>query len=187
MKEAREAWMARRRELPAGRTWFLDEAAAATGMTRRLAWAGVGERAVCKAPAGHWRVVSMIGAITADGVGAAMSLEGAVDGEAFRLFVREVLAPKLSPGDVVVMDNLSSHKVAGVRESIEGAGARLLYLPPYSPDLNPIEPVWSKVKRTLRTLGARTVEALHDAIAQALKAVTAQDCRGCIAHCGYAM
>ena len=129
----------------------------------------------------------MIGAINADGVGAAMSLEGAVDGEAFKLFVREVLVPKLSPGDAVVMDNLSSHKVRGVRELIEGAGARLLYLPPYSPDCNPIEPIWSKVKRILRSLGARTVEALHDAIAQALRAVTAQDCRGCIAACGYAM
>jgi transposase len=186
VKEAREAWMTLRRELPPGRTWFLDESASTTNMTRLRAWSNRGERATCKEPAGHWKVVSMIGAITARGVGAAMSLEGAVDGEAFTCFVREVLAPRLASGDVVVMDNLSSHKVEGVSELIERAGAKLLYLPPYSPDFNPIEPIWSKVKKILRELGARTVEALHEAIAVALAAVTAEDCRGCVAERGYA-
>ena len=136
-------------------------------------------------PGGHWKVVTVIGAVRTDGPFAAATLVGATDSDVFRTYVREVLAPQLRAGDVVVMDNLSPHKASGVREAIEAAGATLRYLPPYSPDFNPIERMWSKVKSILRSLKARTAEALLDAIGVALRAVTAADAHGWFAHCGY--
>jgi transposase len=166
---------------------FLDESGAMTNMTRRFARAPVGQRAVCPVPAGHWKTVSMIGAIGCGGLIASMAVEGSVDGEAFLVYVRQILAPQLRPGDVVVMDNLSSHNVTGVQEIIEQTGARLMYLPPYSPDLNPIENIWSKIKQELRSIGARTLEALFDAIDAAMGTVSAEDCRQTIRHCGYTL
>ena len=128
----------------------------------------------------------MISAIRVDGVVAPFVVEGAVDAEVFRVYVRQVLVPTLRAGDVVVMDNLQPHKASGVREAIESAGATLLYLPPYSPDFNPIEPMWSKVKQCLRSIAARTVTALFDAVGVALDSVTSSDCVGFFRGCGYA-
>ena len=154
-------------------------------MTRTRGRGPRGERVVAKVPCGTWKAVTMLGAVRLTGPFAAASLVGAVDTAAFVTYVREVLAPRLLPGDVVVMDNLSPHKAAAVRVAIEAAGASLLYLPPYSPDFNPIEPMWSKVKNCLRSLAARTVDALHEAIGQAFAGVTTADCVGFFRHCGY--
>jgi transposase len=128
----------------------------------------------------------MIGAIRIDGPCAAAMVDGPVDADVFRAYVRLALAPTLHAGDIVVLDNLQPHKAAGVREMIEAAGATLLYLPPYSPDLNPIEPMWSKVKQLLRSAAARTFPTLQQAVWSALDAVTPQDCLGFFHHCGYA-
>lgn len=164
---------------------FIDEAGSQTSMTRTRGRAPRGERVVARVPCGTWKVVTMIGAVRTSGPFAAASLVGAVDTAAFVTYVREVLAPALLPGDVVVMDNLSPHKAAAVRQAIESAHATLLYLPPYSPDFNPIENLWSKVKGELRSLAARTVDTLHEAIGQAFATVTSADCLGFFRHCGY--
>ena len=124
------------------------------------------------APEGDWRILTILGAMSTRGVIAAMTVEAATDREIFLAYLDEVLCPALRPGDVVIMDNLSSHKVEGVRERIEGCQAELLYLPPYSPDLNPIEKAWSKLKEILRQAKARSVEALDQAIAQALPQIS---------------
>jgi transposase len=165
---------------------FLDESGAQTSMTRTRGRAPRGERVVAKVPGGHWTIVTMISAIRTAGPFAAASIIGATDSDVFRTYVREVLAPQLRVGDVVVMDNLSPHKAPGVREAIESAGATLRYLPPYSPDYNPIENMWSKVKGALRSIGARSIDSLHDAIAAAVGTVTPGDCAGFFRHCGYA-
>jgi transposase len=164
---------------------FLDESGAQTSMTRTRGRAPKGQRVVAKVPGGHWTIVTMISAVRTAGPFAAGTIVGATDSDVFRTYVREVLAPQLRAGDVVVMDNLSPHKASGVREAIESVGATLRYLPPYSPDFNPIENMWSKVKGTLRSLAARSVESLHDAIATALATVTTSDCIGFFRHCGY--
>lgn len=163
---------------------FIDESAATTDMTRLYGRAPQGIRVIDDVPQGHWCVTTMIGAISLSGVTAGLMFEGATDTAAFATFVDEVLVPTLKPGDVVVMDNLSSHKAACIRDSIERAGASLQFLPPYSPDLNPIEKMWSKVKSLLRSAGQRTKTTLWDAICAAFNQVTAQDCRGFFASCG---
>jgi transposase len=145
-----------------------------------------GERLVASAPHGHWKTYTMLAAVRTTGPCAAALVDGPVDADVFRAYTGLVLAPALRPGDVVVMDNLQPHKAAGVRERVEAAGASLLYLPPYSPDFNPIENMWSKVKQLLRSAAARTFEALQRAVWAALDAVTPDDCRGFFAHCGYA-
>jgi len=127
----------------------------------------------------------MLAAVGLDGPQAAFVIEGAVDADVFRAYVQQVLVPTLRPGDIVVMDNLSPHKAAGIREGIEATGAELWYLPPYSPDLNPIEQMWSKIKEYLRKIAARTVDALVDAIGQALQTVTDNDVLAWFRHCGY--
>lgn len=129
--------------------------------------------------------VTMIGAIGLKGMRALMTIGGSADGDVFEIYVREVLRPALKRGDIVIMDKLSVHQVSGIRELIEGRGAKLVYLPPYSPDFNPIEECWSKIKSSLRSMGARTRDALEEAIATAAKMITAKDCRGWFAHCGY--
>lgn len=167
---------------------MIDESGVTTAMARTRGRAPPGVRVRGAVPGGHWKVTSVIGAIRggeSGGVAAAMTIEGATDADAFRTFVERVLVPELRQGDLVVMDNLSSHKAAGVREAVESAGARLRYLPPYSPDLSPIEKCWSKVKALLRSAAARTADALDGAIAAALRAVTPADARGWFAHCGY--
>ena len=176
--------LARAAEL-APRLVFVDETGCSTRMGRTHGRAPPGERVSGRVPFGHWRATTVIGAMRSDGVAAAVTLDGATDADAFRTFVADFLAPALRPGDVVVMDNLSAHHAAGVRAAVEAAGATLLHLPAYSPDLNPIEKLWSKVKQRLRDAAARTKEALDRAIADALAAVTASDCAGWFGSCGY--
>ena len=144
-------------------------------MTRVYARAPRGQRIHDDVPGGHWKIVTILGAMDHRGMLAAMTIEAATDREVFLAYLDEVLCPKLRPGHVVVMDNLSAHKVEGVRERIERAGASLLYLPPYSPDLNPIEKAWSKLKQSLRAIGARSEETLHHAVAQLLPSITPND------------
>ncbi len=164
---------------------FLDESGAQTHMKRLYGRTVKGERLVDTMPGGHWRTTTMISAIRTAGVATAMVTEGATDAMVFRGFVEHFLAPVLKRGDIVVMDNLSSHKVSGVREAIERAGAQLWYLPPYSPDFNPIEQAWSKVKSVLRSITPKTTRQLHRAVGSALRRITSRECQNYFAHCGY--
>lgn len=164
---------------------FVDESGCNIAMAREYARAPRGDRAHGAKPARWGNNVSLVGALGLDGLRTLMTLEGAVDGEAFVGFVQHFLVPKLRPGDVVWMDNLSVHKIQGVQEAIEGVGATLRYLPPYSPDLNPIERCWSKLKALLRSAAARTREALDAAIVAAMAAITARDAAGWFSHAGY--
>lgn len=163
---------------------FVDEFGATTDMRRTHGRAAPGERAVCRVPHGHWKVVSTIAAMTVDGVVASASFAAATDGELFLAFARG-LAAVLRPGQVVVLDNLAAHKSPAVARAIEAAGARRLLLPPYSPDLNPIENAISKVKGVLRTLARRTVDGLLAGIGEALDTITSGDAAAFIAHAGY--
>jgi transposase len=164
---------------------FLDEFGATTNMTRLYARGPRGERVVCKTPQGHWKILSTIAALTVHGMLGYATFDGATDTETFLAFVRG-LVPHLKPGQVVVLDNLPAHKSPRIDALIESAGARVLRLPPYSPDFNPIEMAISKIKSILRKLARRTVEALIEAIGQAISAITAEDAMGFIRHCGYA-
>lgn len=166
---------------------FLDESGVTTEMTRRYGRARRGERVSEGTPGGHWRTLTVLGAIRAAGWVATMTIEAATDGDIFLAYVEQVLCPQLSAGDVVVMDNLAAHKVDGVRTRIEQSGAKLLYLPPYSPDFNPIEKCWSKVKQLLRATKARSISTLEHALAEALAKVTAENIQACFRHCGYGL
>lgn len=172
--------------MPIDRLVFIDEAGCNTGMARRYARSSQGRRAHGSQPFGWGPNVTMIGALSLEGLLTLMTITGGTTGEVFLAFVRQFLVPELRPGDVVVLDNLSAHKVVGVREAIQQAGAQVVYLPPYSPDFNPIEPCWSKVKTYLRARAARTREELEDAIAEAMDLVTSSDADGWFEHCGYA-
>ncbi len=154
-------------------------------MTRRYARGPRGQRVVCKTPHGHWKILSTIAALDVSGIRTACCFDGATDTEMFVGFVETFLVPTLRPGHVVVMDNLSAHKSPRVDRAIEAAGARVLRLPPYSPDFNPIEMAISKMKSVLRKLGRRSIEGLEVAIAQATQAITRSDARAYIKHCGY--
>jgi len=156
-------------------------------MTRLRGRAPRGERLIDNSPHGHWKTTTLIAALGIEGMRCSTVVDGAVNGDVFEAFVEQVLVPQLRPGDVVVMDNLSSHKRARTRELIEAAGAELEYLPPYSPDLNPIEMVFAKVKGLLRSLAARTRQALWDAMQSVLDQVTASDAINCFRHCGYTL
>lgn len=156
-------------------------------MTRVRGRAPRGQRLVHKVPHGHWKTSTLIGALGLSGIRCSAVLDGAVNRDAFEAFVEQVLVPHLRPGDVVVLDNLSSHKGAGARALIESAGAELLFLPPYSPDLNPIEMIFAKIKQGLRSLACRTREALWDRIQSVLDSVTPSDASNCFAHCGYTL
>jgi len=154
-------------------------------MTRLYGRAPRGQRLVEHAPGGHWCTTTIVGALRYDRVEAPLVIEGAMDSLVFRGYVERLLAPTLRTGDVVVMDNLSPHKTRGVQEAIEARGAKLRYLPPYSPDFNPIEPMWSKVKQDLRSAAARTHRRLVHAVGNALRSVTPDDCRGFFRGYGY--
>lgn len=156
-------------------------------MTRHYGRAPGGERVGEATPQSHWRTLTVLGAITQQGVLASMTIESPTDGDVFLAFVEQGLGPQLQAGHVVIMDNLRSHKVEGVREKIELRGARLIYLPPYSPDFNPIEQIWSKMKQCLRSAKARTIETLDQAVGDALNAVTSGDTAGCFEGCGYGL
>lgn len=173
--------------IDAERLIFLDESGVTTEMTRRYGRALGGARVQEGTPAGHWKTLTVVGAVSRAGWVATMTIEAATDGEVFRAYLEHVLCPQLKAGQIVVMDNLSAHKVSGVRELIEASGAELRYLPPYSPDFNPIEKCWSKVKQALRAAKARTLVALEQAMADALATVTAENAKNCFRHCGYGL
>ena len=156
-------------------------------MTRLRGRAPRGERLVDKTPHGHWKTTTLIAALGISGMRCSTMVDGAVNGDVFEAFVRDVLVRDLRAGDVVIMDNLSSHKRSRVRELIEGAGARLVFLPPYSPDLNPIELVFAKIKQLLRSLACRTCERLWGTMQSVLDQVTASDAVNCFKHCGYTL
>jgi transposase len=154
-------------------------------MTRRYGRAGRGERVCEGAPGGHWHTITLLGAITLDGVLATMTIESPTDADVFLAYLEQVLCPRLLPGQIVVMDNLSAHKHARVRSLIEQTGAQLLYLPPYSPDFNPIEKCWSKIKEYLRTAKARLLDVLEQSITTAIASITAENSAAWFHHCGY--
>lgn len=170
------------------RRWvFIDETWAKTNMTRRRGRSPKGQRLIEKTPHGHWKTTTLIAALGPGGVLCSTVVDGAINADVFEAFVEQVLLPKLRPGDVVVMDNLSSHKRARTRQLIHGVGARLLFLPPYSPDLNPIEMVFAKIKQRLRSLACRTRDQLWSAMQSVLDEVTTTDACNCIRHCGYTL
>ena len=169
------AWRAEQPSLPARGLVFLDETWATTCMTPARGRSPRGQRCPGYAPAGHWRTTTFVCALSTQGLLAPLVLDGPINGSAFRAWVEQFLVPTLRPGDTVVMDNLSSHKVSGVKAAIEGAGAALRYLPPYSPDYNPIEQVFAKLKGLLRKAQARTVEALWSAIGSLLERLSTQN------------
>jgi transposase len=189
VKQQRDQWLDTLGDACDGdlaRVLFLDESGAMTNLVRTHGRSLEGSRCVAYAPNGHWKVMTAVAAIRLDGLTASATMACPMDGQLFQRYVQEVLVPLLRPGDVVVMDNLSSHKHPRVRQLIESAGAVLLYLPPYSPDFTPIEMIWSKVKRLLRSAAARSIDALHETFGVAMDAVTTTDIRGCFRHCGYA-
>jgi transposase len=183
VKLKRELWMALLPSLEPDRLVFLDESGVKTNMTRLRGRARHGLRLFAHAPHGHWCTTTLISSIRINGETAAMELDGATDSLAFRTYVDRVLAPSLHEGDVVVMDNLRAHYDEEAIELIEQTGARVLFLPPYSPDFNPIEKMWSKIKSILRKLEARTQEELSEVIAEAFGCVTPADAKGWFSSC----
>ena len=181
----RRRWRVWQRYMDPTRFVFLDETGASTTMVRRYGRCARGERLVDATTWGHWKTTTFVAGLRAGGVIAPLVLDGPMTGAWFRAYVEQMLAPALSPGDVVVMDNLAAHKVAGVREAIQAVGASVLYLPPYSPDLNPIEQLFAKLKAMLRSAAARTKDALWATIGQALDAFPEHECRNYLTHCRY--
>lgn len=173
--------------VPRERLKFIDESGVNVAMTRLYGRAPKGQRVVDSVPKNYGHNVTLIGALSLNGLEAVMTIEGATTGEVFLAYVEQVLGPTLVPGDMVVMDNLSAHKVSGVVDAIARRGATVQYLPPYSPDLSPIEPCWSKLKTALRAAKARTYEALNTALVTAWDTVSASDARGWFEHCGYSI
>ena len=185
MRAAREAWFDGQLELEPERLIFLDECGTNTKMARLYGRSRRGERCRAAIPHGHWKTTTLVAGLSTGGVIAPMIMDGAMDGEMFQAYVRTLLAPCLLPGDIVIMDNLPAHKVAGARQAIEAAGATLLFLPAYSPDFNPIEKAINQIKAFLKKTAARTKEDLHAAIAKAIDLVTPQNARNYFAACGY--
>jgi transposase len=164
---------------------FIDETWATTNMARRYGRAPRGERVIASVPHGHWKTSTFVAGLRDDAITAPLVIDGAMNGETFRAYIEQFLAPTLAHGDIVIMDNLPSHKVAGVREAIEARGATLIYLPPYSPDLNPIEQAFAKLKALLRKAAPRTVDALWKVIGQSLSAFSPGECANYLAAAGY--
>lgn len=185
MKTQREIWEHCLPGLNLDRLVFLDECGINTLMARFRGRCPQGKRLVDSSPAASWETTTLLSAVRLEGAIAPLIISGAVDGEYFAGYVEQFLVWELKRGDIVIMDNLPSHKSQRVTDAIEGAGCTLVYLPPYSPDFNPIENMWSKVKACLRKARARTYDALVDAVRDALLAVTCEDCAGFFEHCGY--
>ena len=164
---------------------FIDETGASTKMARLYGRSPRGERCRAPVPHGHWKTTTFVGALRLEGMTAPMILDGAMHGTAFLAYVEQVLAPTLSAGDIVVMDNLPAHKPAAIRQAIERTGAELRFLPPYSPDFNPIEMAFSKFKAFLKKTAARTVDDLWNAIAEAIELFTPTECENYFAAAGY--
>jgi len=171
--------------VPIDRFVFIDETWATTNMTRRYGRARRGTRLIGAAPHGHWKTTTFVAALRSSGLTAPLVIDGAMDGPMFRAYVEQHLVPTLSEGDVVVLDNLGSHKVAGVRQAIESVGATLAYLPPYSPDLNPIEQVFSKLKWLIRSAAVRTVEGLWNLLGRLVDRFLPHECQNYFRQCRY--
>ena len=185
MKAAREAWFAGQPDLDPARLVFLDETWTATNMARLRGRSPRGERLRSPIPHGHWKTTTLVAGLRLSGIAAPFVLDGPINRDAFQAYVDQVLVPELTPGDIVVMDNLGSHKGPAVRAAIEAAGARLLFLPPYSPDFNPIEMAFSKLKALLRKAAERTVEGLWSTIGRLVDTVTPHECANFFAAAGY--
>jgi transposase len=182
---AREAWFAAQIDLDPDKLVFIDETGANTKMTRLRGRAARGERCRAPVPFGHWNTTTFTAGLRMNGISAPMLLDGPMDGDTFLAYIKQVLVPTLTVGDTVIMDNLSAHKTAGVRLAIEAAGANLLYLPPYSPDFNPIEMAFSKLKAILRAAAQRTLDGLWKTIKQAIECFMPSECANYFAAAGY--
>lgn len=187
MKAVREVWFEGQSDLDPERLIFIDESGLSTKMARLRGWAPKGQRCRAAIPHGHWKTITFVGGLTLKGFVAPMLLDGPMDGECFLAWVEQMLALTLRPGDIVIMDNLPAHKVDGVRQAIEAKGAELLYLPPYSPDFNPIENAFAKLKAHVRKATARTFETLEAAAAHALTKFEPNQCANFLAHAGYGL
>jgi transposase len=187
IQQARQDYRQRLTALDLERLKFVDESGVNVAMTRLYGRAPAGERVMGSVPQNYGQHVTMLGTLGIQGLHAVMTVDGATDSDVFRTYVKKVLGPTLTPGDIVVMDNLQAHKAVGVQQAIARRGARLLYLPPYSPDLSPIEPCWSKLKTALRKAKARTRAALDTAIAEAMPTISHMDAWGWFKHCGYTL
>lgn len=185
VKRERSVWKRNQLSLDIDRLVFLDETGAKTNMTRRYGWGPSNQRVEDSVPHGHWETTTLIQAIDCHGSRAAMITNGPTNSWVFEAYVDWLLGPALRPGDILIMDNLSSHKNARVLEKIESTGAEVRFLPPYSPDLNPIEQVFSKIKAYIRRVAARTERKLYNAIGKAIETVTAEDCLNCFRNAGY--
>ena len=187
VKAAREDWVDGQDDLDAEHLIFIDESGLSTKMSRLRGWAPKGERCRAAIPHGHWKTVTFVGGLTLTGFVAPMLLDGPMDGECFLAWVEQMLAPTLHPGNIVVMDNLAAHKVVGVRQAVEACGPELRYLPPYSPDFNPIENAFAKLKAHVRKSAARSLDALERAAAHALSQFKPDDCANFFDHAGYSL
>lgn len=185
MAHRRLAWFESQADLDPDKLVFIDETGASTKMARMRGRAARGERCRAPIPHGHWMTTTFVGALRLSGMTSPMVVDGPMTGEIFRAYVEQILAPTLTPGDIVVMDNLPAHRAAGVRSAIEAVGAQLRYLPPYSPDFNPIEMAFAKLKAFLRKVAARTIDDLWTAIANALPQFSGDDCRNFFKAAGY--
>lgn len=185
MKVRRHLWFDGQLDLDPARLVFLDECGTNTRMTRAWGRSRRGERCVAAIPHGHWQTTTLVAGLSLKGIIAPMILDGPMNGDTFKAYVAQILVPELKPGDVVIMDNLPAHKVNGVAETIEEAGAKLLYLPPYSPDFNPIEKAFSQIKAYLKNAAARTKKTLDTTIAKAIDIVTAKHAENYFKSSGY--
>ena len=185
MKAEREAWFENQPDLDPSRLVFVDETGATTKMARLRGRSPRGERCRAAVPHGHWKTTTLVAGLRLDGLTAPMLIDGAMNGAAFTAWVERLLVPTLVPGDIVVLDNLPAHKVTAARRAIEQAGATLLFLPPYSPDFNPIEQAFAKLKALLRKAAARTLAALESAIAEGLDAFSPAECANYFTNSGY--
>jgi transposase len=183
--KARVAWREQPPELTPSKLVFIDESAVKTNMTRRYGRAKCGHRLVAAVPHGDWKTTSFVGALRCDGLTAPLVIDGAINGELFLAYVEQVLVPTLQPGDVVIMDNLRVHKMAGIWEAIEAVGAKLLFIPPYSPDLNPIELAFAKLKALLPAKALRTADALWKALGDLCGSFSPTECANYVRHNGY--
>jgi transposase len=183
--EARRLWDELKAKLDVRHLVFLDETWTKTNMTRLYGRGPRGERVIGRVPHGHWQTTTFLAGLRHDRIVAPLVLDGPIDGATFRAWIEQFLAPTLDVGDIVVADNLGSHKVAGVREAIDARGASMLFLPSYSPDLNPIEQLFAKLKALIRRLAPRSREALFEAIGYAINQVSPAECANYLAHAGY--
>jgi transposase len=182
----RAQWRKYQGLLDPARLVFIDETWAKTNMTRLRGWSPRGRKLLAKVPQGHWRTLTFLAALRCDRVDAPGVIDGPINGESFLAYVEQVLVPTLQPGDIVIIDNLGSHKSKAVRRAIRAAGARLFFLPPYSPDLNPIEQLFAKLKTLLRKAAERTVEATWRRIGALLQTFAPQECANYFRNAGYA-